>query len=281
MSMREAGIDPPAPVVAANMLEGKVAVIAGLGSGMGGASARLLAQHGADVGGIDVVTSPASDILGGIRAGGRRTSLAIGDLRDGKEVHAAFTSLLDDLGKVDILVTVAGGQASYQAFRRLDLWEQADWDEIFGRNIHYLFFVLRETLTAMIEQGTGGSIVMIGSISGCTTAPNHAAYGAAKAGSRSLARSLAVEYGDYGIRVNVVAPGAIKTDATAAHHAVSPQSTARIPIGRIGSPDDIANAILFFASPLSSYVTGQTLLVDGGASVTFPLSEEPPLTPSR
>jgi 3-oxoacyl-[acyl-carrier protein] reductase len=268
------------------ILAGKSVLIAGLGSGLGGATARLFAQQGADIAAIDSVAQPALDILSEIRATGRRARLHQADLRNEDEVRAAFASILSDLGRLDILVTVAGGNTNYQSLRPLLEWERSDWDEIFERNIDYVFLIVREALRAMTTQPDGGAIVMVGSMSGSVTAPNHAAYGAAKAGIASLARSLAAEYGSHGVRVNVVAPGAIDNPATAALHANfdanNPQSSslAHIPLGRMGGPVEIANAILFLASPMGSYVTGQTLLVDGGASVVWPLTNHRPDAPT-
>ena len=118
------------------------------------------------------------------------------------------------------------------------------------------------------------------SLSGVAGAPNHAPYGAAKAGLNSMVRSLAAEYGKHGIRVNAVAPGAIETEAVAAWRGKGESASkgARIPLGRRGVPDEIARAVHFFASPMSDYVTGQTLLVDGGATVGWPLADDPPGT---
>jgi 3-oxoacyl-[acyl-carrier protein] reductase len=257
------------------MLEGKVALIAGVGGGMGGATARLLAEHGASIAAIDAVAEPAASILAEIAATGRKTSLAIADLRDEEQVRAAFDSVLAELGRIDIVVTVAGGNAIYQKFRKLELWEKADWDEIFERNLGYVFIVLREALKTMVAQGDGGSIVMISSLS-ALSAPNYAAYGAAKAGVMQVAKSVAVEYGEHGIRINVIAPGTIVTPAMTPYIERNPASLRpkRAPLRRVGYPEEIAAPILFFASPMSSYVTGQTLFVDGGGSVYPPMAEE-------
>jgi NAD(P)-dependent dehydrogenase (short-subunit alcohol dehydrogenase family) len=141
-----------------------------------------------------------------------------------------------------------------------------------------VFLLARAVIPVMIEQGDGGSIVNVTSISGVFGAPNHAAYGAAKAGLIHLTRSLCVEYGPHGIRANAVSPGAIETPATRNAMAGSQFSyvSSVTPLRRAGAPEDIARAVLFFASPLSSYVSGQMLLVDGGVSAIFPLG-----TPGR
>src|SRR5262249_32623810 len=128
-----------------------------------------------------------------------------------------------------------------------------------------------------LAQGTGGAIVSVASVSGLSAAPLHGAYGAAKAGLISLTKTLAVELAASGIRVNAVAPGAIATPRALAM--TSPERRAEsaraIPMGRWGEPEEIAKAVTFLASDLASYITGQTLVVDGGATVQFPLSLRP------
>ena len=126
----------------------------------------------------------------------------------------------------------------------------------------------------MLEQGTGGAIVSIASVSGLSSAPLHAAYGAAKAGLIALTRTLAVELASSGIRVNAVAPGAVLTPRVAERQTEErrAESARSIPMARYAEPEEIAKAVVFLASDLASYVTGQTLVVDGGATAQFPLS---------
>jgi 3-oxoacyl-[acyl-carrier protein] reductase len=122
--------------------------------------------------------------------------------------------------------------------------------------------------------GGPGSIVAIASVSGLRSAPQHGPYGAAKAGLMALVRTLAMELGGNGVRVNAVAPGAVLTPRVAEimDEARRAESAASIPLGRMATPDDIARAVVFLASDLASYITGQTLVVDGGATAQFPLS---------
>jgi 3-oxoacyl-[acyl-carrier protein] reductase len=172
------------------------------------------------------------------------------------------------LGTVNLLVNVAGGMNAFAPFKPLHQWNAETWDEIVALNLGYVFLTCRTILRGLLEAKSAGVIVNIASISGETSAPNHAPYGAAKAGLASLTRSLAVEYGGHGIRVNAVAPGAVVTPATANREG----AMGTTPLGRHAVAEDIANAVIFLASPLSSFITGQVLLVDGGASSTFPLT---------
>jgi NAD(P)-dependent dehydrogenase (short-subunit alcohol dehydrogenase family) len=146
------------------------------------------------------------------------------------------------------------------------------WDEQFAVNVKYVFFACQAAAKAMIARGRGGCIVNLASISGVGNSPGHVAYGAAKAGLMNLTRSLAVEWAEHGIRVNAVAPGATATPRIAGWYDANPELAenfyAAVPLGRIGRTDDIANAVVFMASDLSAYVTGQTLVVDGGLMLT-------------
>jgi 3-oxoacyl-[acyl-carrier protein] reductase len=146
----------------------------------------------------------------------------------------------------------------------------ADWDLVYEMNLGYVARAARAAIRAFLTQGQGGSIVSVGSVTGVMAAPMQAGYGAAKAGLASLARTVAAEYAGDGIRMNVVACGAI---ATAVANSAQPADDApEIPMRRLGVPDDAAAAVVYLASPLSSYVTGQSLVVDGGVTVRGPFA---------
>ena len=219
-------------------------------------------------------TSAVADEL---RAAGSRAISVQAELRDASQVESAIDSAGAAFGGVDVLVNVAGGMHAYASWRRLGDWDEETWDEIVDRNLRYVFLTTRAMVRRLLAAGTGGSVVNIASISGETSAPNHTAYGAAKAGLTNLTRTLAVEYGPDQIRFNAVAPGSVATPAVADR--VSGNSSA--PLGRWATPDDIANAVVFLASPLASYITGQTLLVDGGATANFPLTTPTPVPEPR
>ena len=149
-----------------------------------------------------------------------------------------------------------------------------DWDASFDLVLRHLFLLAQAVGRRMVDQRTGGSIVSIASVSGLSSAPRHAAYGAAKAGVIALTRTLAVELAESGVRVNAVAPGAVLTPRVAQSQTAErrAESARSIPMGRYAAPEEIARPVVFLASDLASYVTGQTLVVDGGATAQFPLS---------
>jgi 3-oxoacyl-[acyl-carrier protein] reductase len=255
------------------LLTGRSAIVAGGGgAGIGAAVSRTLAASGAAVTVVDIDRAAASRVCDQIAADGGRSIPVVADVRESASADAIVRAARAAFGRIDVLATVAGGMTAHAEFRPLVQWSEADWDKIVSLNLRYVFLLSRAVIPVMIEQG-GGSIVNVTSISGVFGAPNHAAYGAAKAGLIHLTRSLCLEYGPQGIRANAVSPGAIETPATDKAMAGAQRShvSAVTPLRRAGAPEDIARAVLFFASPLASYVSGQMLLVDGGASVIFPL----------
>ena len=175
-----------------------------------------------------------------------------------------FDTVVAELGGIDVLANVAGGMFGEGADRSGDRvgWNHvedcstADWDLNAHMNLRYVFWLSRLVLPKMAARG-GGSMVSVTSISGVFGAPNHAAYGAAKAGLIHLTKTLAVEYGRSGIRVNVVSPGSIATPANGMDEESAALIGRNLPLQRAGVPDDIARAMLYFASPMSDYITGQ------------------------
>jgi 3-oxoacyl-[acyl-carrier protein] reductase len=255
------------------LLDGKAALVVGGGRGIGRAVSLALGAAGAGVAVVDLEADRAEAVAGELTASGARAVAVSADIRDADEVRRVVRTTVAELGGVDVLVTVVGGQNAFAAWQPTHQWSDEEWDLVVGVNLRYVFLVAREVIGVMLDQGRGGAIVCIGSVSGMAGAPNHSAYGAAKAGVIHFAKSLALEYGRHGIRVNVVSPGVARTPATAG--ALSPEQDAamaeKIPLGRPGTPEDIADAVLFFASPLARYVTGQVLAVDGGVTARFPL----------
>jgi len=253
------------------LLDGKVAVVAGGGRGIGEATSLMLGAAGAAVAVIDVERDRAEDVTAAMRADGVTAVPLVADLRDEDDCGRVIATAVDELGRVDALANVAGGMQQYGEWKHLEHWSTAEWDMIVQINLRYVFWLCRAVLPHMVEQG-GGTIVNVTSISGVFGSPNHSAYGAAKAGLIHLTKTLAVEYGRAGIRVNAVSPGATATPANNNMEGPMRDVLGRnTPTQRPGEPDDIARTVLYFASPLSEQVTGQMLIVDGGVSAKFPL----------
>lgn len=242
-------------------LEGKKALIVGGGRGMGETSALLLAQAGCDIAVLDNELERAELVSDAVRALGRKGIPIKADILDEASVKQAVADVESALGGLDILVTIVG-QALFKPLLDVSLEE---WDYDQSRNLRYFFVVGRAVAASMIDRGVPGSLICIGSVDGLQGAPSHGPYGAAKAGLMHLVKSMATEWGRNGIRANAIAPGSITTPRlpeTPASRAAMEQSV--LPIGRAGTTRDVAGAVVFLASGLSEYVTGHTLLVDGG-----------------
>jgi 3-oxoacyl-[acyl-carrier protein] reductase len=255
------------------LLDGKVAVVAGGGRGMGESTSRLFSAAGAAVVVADKSAERATRVASEIEATGARVVPLVVDLRDDDAGARVVAHTVDTFGSLDIVVNVAGGMRAANAWRPLRENGPEDWDFVFRQNVRWVHQMAIAAAQQMMDQGTGGSVVSIGSVSGVFGSANHAAYGAAKAALIQLTKSLALEYGRYGVRFNIVSPGSIRTPAV--EGLLTPEQLRRdevtTPLQRAGRPDDIAKAILFFASDLAEFVTGQMLVVDGGATARFPL----------
>lgn len=243
-------------------------VIGGGGEGIGRAVSRAFAAAGAAVAVADIDPDRARVAVDELTRTGARALALTGDVRSRADVAGFVARTAGELGRLDTLVTVVGGQVAFVPAVRLHEMSDDDWDLAYEMNLGYVARAARAAIRVFLEQGTGGSIVGVGSVAGVMAAPRQAAYGAAKAGLASLARTVGAEYARDGIRMNVVACGAI---ATAVANAGQPAGDVpEIPMGRLGVPDDAAAAVVYLASPLSSYVTGQSLVVDGGVTVRGP-----------
>jgi NAD(P)-dependent dehydrogenase (short-subunit alcohol dehydrogenase family) len=247
-------------------LDGRHAFVAGVGGGIGSACVRALAGAGARVTCFDLDAATAAEAA---RLAGERGFALSGDARRLDDVQRAVDAAIAGRGPLDVLVDVIG-EARWGRTVELD---DAAWDESFGLVLRHFFNLARVAGPHMAGRGSG-AIVAIASVSGLHSAPLHGPYGAAKAGLMSLVRTLAVELARDQVRVNAVAPGAVLTPRVAALMSEERQaeSAASIPLGRLAAPDDIAHAVAFLASDLASYITGQTIVVDGGATAQFPLS---------
>jgi 3-oxoacyl-[acyl-carrier protein] reductase len=254
------------------ILAGSRAVVFGGGRGIGRATALALGDAGAAVGVIDIESDRASAVADELGALGATAQAYSADVRSSASVDEVTQQAVDGLGGLDVVVTVIGGMAAFAPFRHLHEYSDDEVDLILDVNLRYIFRVARAAIAVMIAQGSGGSIVSIGSISGLAGGPHHSPYGVAKAGLSNLAHSVAAEYGRFGIRMNVVSPGGIDSPAVAEARPADEyaEMTAKTPLGRRGIPEDIADAVVFLASAKASYITGQTLVVDGGMTSRYP-----------
>jgi 3-oxoacyl-[acyl-carrier protein] reductase len=245
-------------------LTGKVALVTGASRGIGAACAVALAQAGAAValnsrGQDQTEDAGAEAVAAEINAAGGRAITVFFDVSDSAAVGAGVNSVVEQMGRLDILVNNAGLRLDGLAMTMKD--EQ--WRAALGVNLDGVFFCCREAIRHMRK--TGGSIINVSSVAAFAGSAGQANYSAAKAGVLGLTRSLALEYGSRAIRVNAVVPGIIETAMTGD---VKPELREawlkQIPLGRLGQPQDIAQAVLFLAGETASYITGATLHVNGG-----------------
>ncbi|MCU1457615.1 MAG: 3-oxoacyl-[acyl-carrier protein] reductase [Actinomycetia bacterium] len=251
-------------------LTGKTAFVAGCGSGIGQACVRAMAEAGTRVACFDIDREATGAAVLAAEALGAVAIPLVGDARQRADVQRAVDEAADAFDGIDVLVDVIG----------LALWgrtvdmDEKTWDDSFDVVLRHFFHLSSVVGRRMVAQDRGGSIVAIASVSGMRSAPLHGPYGAAKAGIISLVGTLAMELAGSRIRVNSVSPGAVLTPRVAEmlRGPRLAQSAESIPLGRLADPDDIAKAVTFLSSDLGAYVTGQNLVVDGGASKQFPLS---------
>ena len=240
-------------------LNGKVALVTGASRGIGRAIAIALAERGAHVVAAARGTN-AEATADAIRGAGGASTADSADLTDAASVEAMMAATLQHNGRLDVLVNNAG-IARDQLMLRM---KRADWDEVLATNLTAAFTVVQAALKPMIRQRSG-RIVSIGSVVGQMGNAGQANYAASKAGLIGFSKAIAREVASRQITVNVVAPGLIATDMTQAlTDKAEGDWSAQIPLGRIGTPEDVAAAVCFLASDEASYITGQVLAVNGG-----------------
>ncbi len=245
-------------------LDDRSYVVVGAGQGMGRQTCHAFTQMGArKIICVDIDEARAKDIADEIGIGVPWS----GDVttREKAAELAAFAE--QELGTIDGLVDIVG-MARWASLLEMD---DDNWDWSHDMNLRHAFLLSQEFGRRMVKSG-GGTMVFIASASGFSGAPMHAAYGAAKAGLMAWVQSIAVELGPLGVRANAVAPGVILTPRMEAAFTDDQRerNIAVVPLGRMGRPDDIAGAVLYFTSDLSSFVSGRTILVDGAVDAKFP-----------
>ncbi len=245
-------------------LAGRMAIVTGGGGAIGSATCRALAGAGAAVACLDLSLEAAQAVAAGItQDGGRAVALAC-DVASETSVNGAVSQAVAALGQPRVLVHCA---AMLDKTAKITGYSLAEWNEVLATNLTGAFLVSRAVLTPMIAAG-GGSIVHIASMHGHVARAGRAAYGATKGGLIMLAKTMAVDHAEDGIRVNTLSPGGVETRRTHFRYQNDPegrrQTVSRYPMLRYGQPVEIANAALFLASDASSFITGADIGVDGG-----------------
>ena len=248
-------------------LTGQVAVVSGGGGGIGGATAFALAAAGAHVVVAEIDEQRAKDNVERIRAAGHRADPVVVDVTKQEDVARLAAGVLDEFGGADILVNNVGHYLQPRPFVDSDA---AHWDALHAVNVVHVFACSRAFLPAMVERGRG-SIVNVTSVEGLRGYPPDPVYGAYKAAITHFTRCLALEVAPHGVRVNAIAPDVTQSlqvdyDAMVAED-LRDRWPVWVPVGRVGEPEDSADVVVFLASPLSRFVTGQVIPTDGGTLV--------------
>jgi len=240
-------------------LHERVALVTGASRGIGRATAQLLARQGAIVIAAARGDHAAATVSEITAEGGRAEAITL-DVTEGGAIEAAVSGALQRHGRIDILVSNAGITRDQLLLRM----KRDDWDAVLATNLTSAYALTQAVLKPMLRQ-KGGRIVCISSVVGQAGNAGQANYAASKAGLIGFAKAAALEVASRGITINVVAPGLIETDMTRAIAERAQEDwAARIPLRRLGTPDDVAAAVCFLASDEASYITGQVLAVNGG-----------------
>ena len=254
-------------------LTGKVTVVTGSSRGIGRAIAERLAEHGAKV----VVSSRKPEacepVAAGIRAKGGEATVIPCHVAHKDQLRALLDRTLEQWGGIDVLVCNAAVNPYFGPSAGIP--DEA-YDRIMGANVRSNFWLCNMAIPQLVARG-GGSIIIISSIGGLRGTPLLAVYGLSKAADMQMARNIAVEWGPQNIRANCIAPGLIRTDFARAlweNPELERKRSAETPLLRIGEPDEIAGAAVFLASPAASFMTGQTIVIDGGVTIGSPRSAE-------
>jgi NAD(P)-dependent dehydrogenase (short-subunit alcohol dehydrogenase family) len=246
-------------------LAGKVALVTGGGGGIGRATALAYAREGAKVAVVDIDERAARAVGEAVAAQGGETISLATDVSRSEQVAAMVEQVVARFGRLDIAFNNAGIDIEHEPLAKLS---EADFDKLVAVNIKGVWLCMKYEIEQMLKQGGGGAIVNTSSIGGLIGAPRQPIYGATKHAVLGMTKSAGVEYGRKGIRVNAVCPGIIRTEMTERAIAREPRRQNYIeqahPIGRMGEPEDIANAVVFLSSEDSAFMIGHAMAVDGG-----------------
>ncbi len=248
-------------------LTGKTAFVTGASRGIGRAMAAALADAGADVAVVARTAAGLADVADDVTAAGRRAVIIPADVTDEASVTAAVGTAIDELGHVDIVINNAGGSNFMVGFRDLRI---SGWEKLIRLNLTSAVYVCHAFADHLLGRGSG-SVINVASVAGVASAPLLTPYGAAKAGLISLTKSLAVEWAGSGVRVNALCPGWTATELNRnlwEDPQAGPATVATVPMRRWARAEEMAGPAVFLASDAASYLTGQTIVVDGGQTVS-------------
>src|SRR5215470_79388 len=250
--------------------DGRIVVVTGAaGGGIGTSVTQALAEAGATVVAVSRSQEKIDKNLGPLISRGLSVVPVVADVSTDEGIAATMQQARATKGTLHGLANVAGGAAG-TTWMRATRVTRADWRSLFNQNLETMFFMSQAVAAELRDKRLPGSIVSVSSISGMNSAPYHLAYGAAKAAIVAVTRTLAVELALDNIRVNAIAPGTTITPGAGAYIDDDPERDRRaIAMGRRAQPEEQAGAVLFFLSELSSYITGQTILVDGGLNLRW------------
>jgi NAD(P)-dependent dehydrogenase (short-subunit alcohol dehydrogenase family) len=248
----------------AKLVENKVALVTGAGSGIGRATAMTFANEGAKVVVADVSAEGGNETVKLIREAGGEAIFVQADVSKTSEVKALLEKVVETFGRLDCAHNNAGigGAVAFTSE-----YAEEDWDRVIDVNLKGIWLCMKAEITQMLKQG-GGAIVNTSSVFGMIGAPNYSAYSASKLGVSGLSKTGALEYAQEGIRINAICPGVIRTPMIEGLITVYPQLEAQLiaqePIGRMGRPEEVAEAVVWLCSDRASFVTGIDMDVDGG-----------------